>query len=325
MKKNFLIVLLSLISVLGAYPQSNSNNGQNYINKSKAALDRKDYDESMRWAQRYINEYHSYAPLASIAEQMYIDAKNIYPNDKKGFVKPLEYAGSLGHSDALYLLGMQYYAGQFIPKDIVKGMALLKASEKLGNSKAATTYRTLANGADWIAHNAKMKKYNDMIIGAVGLVALAAVASKIIGNLPPSSSSYSSSSSYTSSSSSYNSSSSSTSSSTNNNQATSSNNTSSDKQHTCKVKIKYETIKGEYRNLIQSNIEVRFHRDRFTQGGGYEKFWVDTNGNCTITWSDNIGDAIDRISFTENGHGYCIKDIMLKPDGTYTLHAPWKW
>ena len=190
MKRNCIILLMSMIvvSLFSAIPQNNSK-GQSYINSAKAALDRKDYDESMRWAQRYIDEYHSYTPLASIAEQMYQDAKKIYPNDKKGFVKPLEYAGCLGHSDALYLLGMQYYAGQFIPKDMEKGMALLKASEKLGNSKAANAYKTFSNDADWIAHNAKLRRYNDMIVGAVGLTALIAVAAKIIGNLGPSSSS----------------------------------------------------------------------------------------------------------------------------------------
>ena len=90
------------------------------------------------------------------------------------------------------------------------------------------------------------------------------------------------------------------------------------------MKIKYEKMNGEYINLIQSNIEVEYHRGRFSQSGGYEKFWVDTNGNCTITWSDDRGDAIDRIYFSENGHGYCIKDIMLKPGATYSLYAPWE-
>ncbi|MCR5314398.1 MAG: hypothetical protein K6E52_00685 [Bacteroidaceae bacterium] len=138
--------------------------------------------------------------------------------------------------------------------------------------------------------------------------------------------SYTSGSSYSSSySSSSSSNSSSSSSSSNSSQTTSSTKSGAANTHTCKLTIQYETINGNWHKLIQENIQVTFHKDRFSQSGGYEKFWVDSNGNCTITWSDDRGDSIERISFSENGHGYCIKDISLKDGGTYSLKAPWNW
>ena len=215
MKRICFFLLMSLISVslFGIIPQNDK--GQNYINSSKSALDRKNYDESMQWAQRYINEYHSYDALANIAEQMYKEALRIYPNDKKAFVKPLEYAARLGNVDAIFIYGVHCYKGDYISKDIDKGMALIKTAEKMGHPKARNTYLAIANGYDYLVHKAKQQKYNDMIIGAVGLGALVAVAAKIISGGTSSSSSYSSSygsSSYNSSSSSSGSSSSSSSS-----------------------------------------------------------------------------------------------------------------
>ena len=73
--------------------------------------------------------------------------------------------------------------------------------------------------------------------------------------------------------------------------------------------------------LTGCNIEAYFHRERFSQSGGWAKYWVDANGDCTITWLEERGDAIERISFSEFGRGYVIKDIMLKDGQTYVLTA----
>lgn len=293
MKKKSIILLLSLFSVLGAYSQgsvsnsqgSGSNSGQNYINQAKAALNRKDYDESMRWAQRYVNEYNSYSGVADIAEQMFQDARAIYPNDKKGFVKPMQYAGSLGHSQALLLLGAQYYAGTYIPKDIEKGMALIKASERLGNQQAASYYRTLANGAEWISYNAKKQGYNDMVLGAVGLTALVAVVGKLIGNLPAPSSSYSSSSYRSSSSSSSYSSSSSSSSSSK------PANSSADPETVSIPSYEFDSQwyigSHDYYNVKNEVGENQYRDLKFSDGTKGKVCRVVQSGNKYWYWSDN--------------------------------------
>lgn len=186
MKKKLLFFLFTTImsvSLFGAAPQSTDN----YVSKAREALSRKDYDKVMEWANRYAQEHNSYEPFKDIAEQMRQDATSIYPNDKKAFIKPLEYAASLGNAHALYALGVQYAVGQFLPKDEAKGLALLKASEKLGYPNAGPTYTKLKiafdqNAAIDRALQERQQRYNSQIIGAVTAAAVVVAAAALLGH-----------------------------------------------------------------------------------------------------------------------------------------------
>ena len=322
MNKKYITLLLLAsfsIAIFGAIPQSQKS-GQNYIKNAREALNRKDYDGVMRWADKYVEEYNTYEPLADIAEQLRLEAKRIYPNDKKAYLKPMGYAARMGNAHAIYNVGMDYLAGQFVPKDEAKGIALVELSSKLGYSEATRALHMMENTYDYIVYKEKQRRYDSLIIGAVTIGALVVAAASIIGN----SSSYGGSYSFGNNGSSNKNQRGTNGSSSKEQNKTSTNNSVADKQNTCKLTIYYETIKGEYKKLIQNNIEVYFHEGRLTQSGGWKKYWVDTKGNCTITWSDDRGDAIEGISFSEDGHGYIIKDIMLKDGGTYNLKADYR-
>ena len=131
---------------------------QIYMNFAEEALARKEYDEVMRCADKFYEYYDSYEPLADIAERLRLDAVQLYPNDKKAFKKPLEYSVRMGNAHVMYTLGVQYCAGTFIPKDEVKGLALLKASEKLGYSQAGETYNKMKSAFD------RNTAYNNMVL-----------------------------------------------------------------------------------------------------------------------------------------------------------------
>lgn len=84
-------------------------------------------------------------------------------------------------------------------------------------------------------------------------------------------------------------------------------------QNSCKVEI----YKPNGNHFVCGDIEVRFRGG----SGGYAKYWVDSNGRCTITWDSSRGDHIDRISFVDNLKGYVIKNIKLVDGGSYKLTA----
>lgn len=186
MKRSILLLLLTAVvsvALCGAVPQS----ANNYVAKAREALARKDYDKVMEWANKYAQERNSYEPFKDIAEQMRQDAASIYPNDKKAFVRPLEYAASMGNAHALYSLGIQYAGGQYLPKDEAKGLALLKASEKLGYANAGPMYTKLKmafdqNAAIDRALRERQQKYNAQIIGAVTAAAVVVAAAALIGH-----------------------------------------------------------------------------------------------------------------------------------------------
>lgn len=327
---------ISLLLIFMAFPlivfaqRTNS-----YVANAQEALNRKDYDKVMEWANRYAQEYNSYEPFKDIAEQMRQDAASIYPNDKKAFAKPLEYAASLGNAHALYTLGVQYAAGTFLPKDEAKGLALLKASEALGYSQAGPMYNQLKaafdkNAAIDRALQERQRRYNAEILGAATAAAVVIAAAALIGHsFKSTGSSSGSSSNYgyssSSSSSSYGSSSSSRSSSSSysssSNSSSSQTSSASKPSYTCNITIKY-TENGEEYKLTANNIEVYFG-----SRGGYAKYWVDDKGNCTITWDTDRGDTITKILFSEYRHGSIFKNqyradgLQLKAGGTYTVHA----
>jgi hypothetical protein len=74
-------------------------------------------------------------------------------------------------------------------------------------------------------------------------------------------------------------------------------------------------------HYIQGNIEVWFHKGSWTDEGGYAKYWVDSDGKCTIQWDSKRGDYIEYISFSDSGRGYVIKDLELSNGGSYKLTA----
>lgn len=160
---------------------------QIYKKFAEEALARKDYDEVMRYADLFEGVYDSYGPLEDIAEQLRLDAAAIYPNDKKAFKKPLEYAVRMGNAHAMYNLGLQYCAGTYIPKDEVKGLSLLKASEKLGYSEAASAYSQFKKTFDNVtAYNNRalqeqQRRNNAEIIATVTAGALVVAVVAIIG------------------------------------------------------------------------------------------------------------------------------------------------
>jgi TPR repeat protein len=170
---------------------------QIYKKFAEEALRRKNYDEVMRFADKFNQVYESYGPLEEIAEQMRKDAAAIYPNDKKAFRKPLEYAARMGNAHAMYTLGIQYCAGTYIPKDEVKGLALIQASDRLGYPDAARTYRELKTTFDNVsAYNNRVlqeqqKRANAEIMAAVTAGALLVATVAIIGKGIKSMASYS--------------------------------------------------------------------------------------------------------------------------------------
>lgn len=115
-----------------------------------------------------------------------------------------------------------------------------------------------------------------------------------------------------------------TSSSASSSYSSTSSSSSSEKEESSEKKLSC-TIQGitlpNGRPYVAGNIEVWFHRERWSQSGGYAKYWVDDKGRCVISWDDDRGDAIEKISFTEGSRGYVIKDIMLKDGGSYNLKA----
>ena len=190
MKKIFLILSFMCfipITLFGTTPQSRQN-PNDYVKFAREALNKKDYDGVMMWADKYYKVNKTYEPFKDISEQMYKDVKVIYPDDKKAFVKPLEYAAKMGNAKALHTLGIQHVAGRYLPKDEAKGMALIKAAEKLGDPEAAETYKKFKLTFDNVnAYNNKVlqerqRKYTEQILTAATAVAVVAAAAALIGN-----------------------------------------------------------------------------------------------------------------------------------------------
>ena len=189
MNRNFILLLFSFVSIAlsGTVPRS-QNSPQDYISMARDALSRKDYDRVIQYADMYAERHNnSYSALNDVAEQMRKDASSIYPNDKKAFLKPLEYAARMGNAHALFSLGCQYCSGQFVPKDEPRGLALLKASEELGYPRAADMYRQLKTSFDLeAAYNRvlqeKQQMYNDQVLRAVATGVLITAIASIIGN-----------------------------------------------------------------------------------------------------------------------------------------------
>ena len=87
-------------------------------------------------------------------------------------------------------------------------------------------------------------------------------------------------------------------------------------QYSCKVKI----FKPDGKQYVCGDITVFF----CCGSEGWVDYWVDCDGNCTITWDAKRGDHINRISFTDGTifkKGYVIKDIKLVDGGSYKLTA----
>jgi hypothetical protein len=98
---------------------------------------------------------------------------------------------------------------------------------------------------------------------------------------------------------------------------TANNDVTSGEQYSCKVEI----FLPDGSHYIQGNIEVWFHKGSWTDEGGYAKYWVDSDGKCTIQWDSKRGDYIEYISFSDSGRGYVIKDLELSNGGSYKLTA----
>ncbi len=98
---------------------------------------------------------------------------------------------------------------------------------------------------------------------------------------------------------------------------TANNDVTSGEQYSCNVEI----FLPDGSRYMQGNIEARFHKGRWTDEGGYAKYWVDSDGKCTIQWDSKRGDYIEYIFFSEFGHGYVIEDIELSNGGSYRLTA----
>lgn len=89
--------------------------------------------------------------------------------------------------------------------------------------------------------------------------------------------------------------------------------------YTCKVEI----FKPNGNHFAQGNITVYFHKGSWDDSGGYAKYWVDSDGKCTITWDSRRGDYIERITFDESFESgyYEISDIKLVDGKSYKLTA----
>lgn len=188
MKKiSITLLLLSFITVemLGATAPIQKK-AQKYMDAAHEALMRKDYDEVMRNADKFAQIHGSYEPLKDIAEQLDKEATELYPNDKKAFVKPMQCAAKMGNPHALHAMGIQYCAGRFVPKDEAKGLALIKASEKLGYGPAKETYYKLKTTFDNVAaaNNRALKeqqrRYDQQITKAMTVGAVVAITAGLI-------------------------------------------------------------------------------------------------------------------------------------------------
>jgi TPR repeat protein len=161
---------------------------QIYKRFAEDALKRKDYDEVIRWADKFAEIYGSYEPLEDISEQLRKDAADIYPNDKRAFKRPLEYAARMGNAHALYNLGIQYCSGTYLPKNEAKGLALIKASDKLGYPDAAKAYNKLKTTFENVtAYNNRVlqeqqRRYNAQIVESITIGALLVATVAIISN-----------------------------------------------------------------------------------------------------------------------------------------------
>ncbi len=103
---------------------------------------------------------------------------------------------------------------------------------------------------------------------------------------------------------------------------TKANNTSVDSvngEYSCKVEI----FKPNGNHFSQGNITVWFHKGSWDDEGGWAKYWVDSDGKCTIKWDSKRGDYIERITFSESFQSgyYEIKDIKLVNGESYKLTA----
>lgn len=93
--------------------------------------------------------------------------------------------------------------------------------------------------------------------------------------------------------------------------------TTGDGKYSCKVEI----FLPNGNHYVQGNIEVYFHKASWSDEGGWAKYWVDSDGRCTISWDSKRGDYIERITFSEYGNSYVIKNIKLSDGGSYKLTA----
>lgn len=305
MKRVPLLLLLVAFPLI-AFGQTNS-----YVINAQQALNRKDYDKVMECANRYAQEHNTYEPFKDIAEQMRQDAASIYANDKKAFIKPMEYAASLGNAHALYTLGVQYAAGTFLPKDEAKGLALLKASESLGYSQAGPMYNQLKaafdkNAAIDRALRERQRKYNAQIIGAASAAAVVVAAAVILGHSFKNAPSYSegSGSNYSSSSSSNRSSGSSSGSSA-----------SSSKTYSAKVHLRFKDGDEPY----NSKITVYFKGFLNTVSAS---FYTDKHGNADLTWTEAQGTTINCIVLARNigfHDTYTIENLDINDGGKYDI------
>ena len=304
----------SLLLILVAFPLIVlGQRTNNYVTNAQEALDRKDYDKVMEWANRYAQEYNSYEPFRDIAEQMRQDAASIYAKDKKAFLKPMEYAASLGNARALYTLGIQYASGTYIPKDEAKGLALLKASEALGYPNAGTMYNQLKaafdkNAAIDRALQERQRRYNAQIMGAATAAAVVVAAAAILGHSFSSSGPYSggggSSYSYSSSASSRSSGS-----------YQSSSSASSSKTCSAKVHLRFKDGDEPY----ESKITVYFKGFLNTSS---KSFYTDKHGYATLTWTEDLGETINCIVLSVNigfHDTYTINDLEIIDGGNYEI------
>ena len=308
--KRFSLLLLFVAFPLIAFGQKTNS----YVTNAQDALNRKDYDKVMEWANKYAQEHNSYEPFKDIAEQMRQDAASIYPNDKKAFVKPMEYAASLGNAHALYTLGLQYAAGTYIPKDEAKGLALLKASEALGYPNAGPMYKQLKaafdkNAAIDRASREQQQRYNEEIIGAATAAAVVVTVAALLGNSFKSSSSYSGGGggSYRSSSSS------SSREESDSNQSNSS--ASSSKTCTAHVHLRFQDGDEPY----ESKITVYFKGFLNTSS---KSFYTDKHGNATLTWTEDLGKTINCIVLSVNvgfHDSYTMDDLDINDGGNYDI------
>ena len=305
---------LSLLLILVAFPLITFGQTNIYVTNAQQALNRKDYDNVMEWANRYAYEYNSYEPFKDIAEQMRQDAASIYPNDKKAFVKPMEYAATLGNAHALYTLGVQYAAGTFLPKDEAKGLALLKASEALGYAQAGPMYNQLKaafdkNAAIDRALRERQQRYNAQIIGAASAAAIVVAAAVSIGHSFKNAPSYSGGggSTYRSSGSSGSRNSGSSSG--------SSSSSSSSKTYSAKVHLRFQDGDEPY----ESRITVYFKGVLNTCSAS---FYTDKHGNADLTWTEEQGTTINCIVLNRNigFHDiYTIEPLDINDGGRYDI------
>ena len=292
---------------------SSGSSVETYRRYAEEALARKDYDGVMRYAEKIYQNCNSFEPLADVAEKMRQDAVNIYPNDKKAFVKPMEYAASLGNAHALYTLGVQYAAGTYLPKDEAKGLALLKASESLGYSQAGPMYNQLKaafdkNAAIDRALRERQRRYNAQIVGAVTAAALVVATAAIIGHSFKNAPSYSGGGGIAYSSGS--SSSSSTGSS-----STSSSSASSSRRYSAKVHLRFKDGDEPY----NSKITVYFKGILNTVSAS---FYTDKHGNADLTWTESQGTTINCIVLSRNigfHDTYTIDDLDINDGGEYEI------